>query len=224
MSISGHIYTIKKKIPSDVKLVAVSKFHGVDAIREAYGAGQRIFGESRMQEINRKQALLPVDIEWHFIGHLQTNKVKTIIPYIHTIHSVDSWKLLQEIEKQASANQKQVCCLLEIHIAQEEAKYGFSYDDCRQLLATCKWKEFKYAYIGGLMGMATNTGNNDLIRSEFKNLKQFFQEIKTSHFTDDNRFSEISMGMSDDYMAAIEEGSTMIRVGSSIFGRRECEQ
>lgn len=220
MSISENIYSIKKKLPSGVKLVAVSKFHSEAVVGEAYDAGQRIFGESRMQEINQKHALLPPDIEWHFIGHLQTNKVKAIIPYIHTIHSVDSWKLLQEIDKQAFNIQKQICCLLEIHIAQEDAKYGFTYDDCRDLLSAGEWKNLKCAYIGGMMGMATNTDDNDLIRKEFRSLKLFFDEIKNEYFTGDVRFSEISMGMSDDYMIAMEEGSTIIRVGSSIFGHR----
>lgn len=221
MSISDNIYTVKKRIPSGVKLVAVSKFHGEAAVKEAYDAGQRVFGESRMQEIDQKHSSLPADIEWHFIGHLQTNKVKIIVPYIHTIHSVDSLKLLQEIEKQASNIKKQICCLLEIHIAQEESKYGFSFDNCRQLLDSGQCQKLKFAYIGGIMGMATNTEEKSVIKQEFKNLKLFFDELKSEYFPLDNRFSEISMGMSDDYMIAVEEGSTMIRVGSSIFGHRE---
>lgn len=221
MSISENIYSIKKSIPSGVKLVAVSKFHDEVAIHEAYDAGQRIFGESRMQELSKKQSILPTDLEWHFIGHLQTNKVKAIVPYVHTIHSVDSPKLLLEIEKQASNIQKQVCCLLEIHIAKEDSKYGFSFDTCRQLLDSQQSKELKFAYIGGVMGMATNTEDENIIREEFKHLRCFFNEIKTNYYPFDSRFSEISMGMSDDYMIAVEEGSTMIRVGSSIFGHRE---
>lgn len=221
MSISNNINLIKNRIPSGVKLIAVSKFHAEESVKEAYDAGQRAFGESRMQEIDRKQSLLPADIEWHFIGHLQTNKVKAIIPYIHTIHSVDSWKLLQEIEKQAAGIQKQVCCLLEIHIAQEESKYGFSFDSCRQLLSSAECKGLRHAYIGGVMGMATNTDDENIVRKEFKKLKSFFDELKNEFYPLDNRFAEISMGMSDDYMIAIGEGSTMIRVGSSIFGHRE---
>ncbi|MDR1091188.1 MAG: YggS family pyridoxal phosphate-dependent enzyme [Prevotella sp.] len=221
MSISENIYLIRKRIPSGVKLVAVSKFHGETAVREAYDAGQRVFGESRMQEIDQKRNLLPADIEWHFIGHLQTNKVKAIVPYIHTIHSVDSRKLLLEIEKQASDIRKQVCCLLEIHIAEEDSKYGFSSDSCLQLLNSEQCKELKFAYIGGVMGMATNTEDKNVIREEFRRLKQFFDEIKTEYYPQDDRFSEISMGMSDDYTIAVEEGSTLIRVGSSIFGHRE---
>lgn len=221
MSISDKIHEIKNSLPEKVNLIAVSKFHGVEAIQEAYDSGQRVFGESRMQEISRKKDLLPQDIEWHFIGHLQTNKVKAIIPYIHTIQSLDSWKLLSEIEKYAAIAKKRICCLLEIHIAQEHAKYGFSYDVCRQFLSEGLWKDCRYAYIGGVMGMATNTDDEKLIRKEFQNLKLFFEEMKDEYFRDNEDFKEISMGMSDDYKIAIEEGSTMIRVGSSIFGNRE---
>jgi len=221
MSISDNINTIKESLPTETKLVAISKFHGIEAIKEAYSAGQRIFGESRMQEIDKKHSLLPQDIQWHFVGHLQTNKVKAIIPYINTIQSLDSWKLLSEIEKQAGAIKKRICCFLEVHIAQEEAKYGFSYDECRQFLKESHWKNCKYAYIGGVMGMATNTDDKEQVRKEFKNLKLFFNELKNDYFPDSTDFTEISMGMSDDYKIAVEEGSTMVRVGSSIFGNRE---
>ncbi|MDH6308883.1 pyridoxal phosphate enzyme (YggS family) [Dysgonomonas sp. PFB1-18] len=221
MSITDNIHTINKELPSGVKLVAVSKFHGADAIQEAYDAGQRIFGESRMQEIDQKHSTLPQDIEWHFIGHLQTNKVKYIVPYIHTIHSVDSWKLLSEIEKYASTVKKKVCCLLEVHIAQEESKYGLSIENCKKFLSDNLWKDCKYAYIGGLMGMATYTDDTEQIRKEFRALKKLFDEIKKDHFANDSKFSELSMGMSGDYRIAIEEGSTLIRIGSSIFGERE---
>lgn len=221
MSIADNLKSILKDLPHEVKLVAVSKYHPYEAIQEAFNAGQRIFGESRMQELDKKHTMLPQDIEWHFIGHLQTNKVKTIIPYIHTIHSVDSWKLLSEIEKQASLVQKPVCCLLEIHIAQDDAKYGFSYEDCRQFLADNNWEKCKFAYLGGVMGMATYTDDTNQIRKEFKDLRLFFDELKNSYFANDNRFTEISMGMSGDYRIAIEEGSTIVRIGSSIFGERE---
>lgn len=221
MAISDNIQTIRQNIPDGVKLVAVSKYHGIEAIREAYNEKQRIFGESRMQEISQKHSLLPNDIEWHFIGHLQTNKVKAIIPYTHTIHSVDSWKLLSEIEKQASAIGKRVCCLLEIHIAKEDSKYGFTFDSCRKFLSELSWQECKWAYIGGLMGMASNIENENQIRNEFKSLKTFFDELKDKYFATDKNFCEISMGMSDDYNIAIEEGSTMVRIGSSIFGPHE---
>lgn len=221
MSVSDNIRAIQNSLPDNIKLVAVSKFHGADAILEAYNEGQRMFGESRMQEIDQKHNLLPKDIEWHFIGHLQTNKVKAIVPYVHTIHSVDSWKLMSEIEKHASAIEKRICCLLEVHIAQEDSKFGFSFDSCREFLADMKWKECKFAYIGGLMGMASNVENENEIRKEFKSLKLFFDELKNDYFAESTDFAEISMGMSDDYTLAIEEGSTMIRVGSSIFGVRE---
>lgn len=221
MSITANIQLIKSNIPHGVALVAVSKFHGAEKILEAYNSGQRIFGESRMQELSQKQALLPSDIEWHFIGHLQSNKVKTIIPYVHTIHSVDSLKLLREIEKQASVINKKIDCLLEIHIAQEDGKYGFTMEECLQFFASNEFKQLEYANIVGLMGMATNTENEVIIREEFKKLKSLFDDIKSKYFHIDYRFKEISMGMSDDYMIAIEEGSTMIRVGSSIFGYRE---
>lgn len=221
MSVSENINSIKNALPKGVKLVAVSKFHSVEAIQEAYDTGQRIFGESRMQEINQKHNLVPDDIQWHFIGHLQTNKVKAIIPYIDTIQSVDSWKLLSEIEKCAASIGKRVRCLLEIHIAQEDAKYGLSYDECRKFLTEERWRDCKYAFIGGVMGMATYTDNKEQIRKEFKGLKSFFEELKNDYFQDNDDFIDISMGMSDDYKIAIDEGSTMIRVGSSIFGNRE---
>lgn len=221
MSVSDKLNDIKKTLPENVKLVAVSKFHGVDAILEAYNSGQRVFGESRMQEIDQKQDLLPKDIEWHFVGHLQTNKVKKIVPYIHTVQSVDSWRLLSEIEKHAAPIKKKVCCLLEIHIASENSKYGFTYDTCKEFLSDGIWRDCKYAYIGGIMGMATNSDNEELVRKEFKSLKLFFEEIKDKFFTDDPNFKEISMGMSDDYKIATEEGATIVRIGSSIFGQRE---
>ena len=220
MSIKDKLRLIKKDIPDHVKLVAVSKFHTKEAILEAYDADQRIFGESRMQELIKKQKELPADIEWHFIGNLQTNKVKNIIPYVNTIHSVDSWKLLQEIEKQASTIKKRVNCLLEIHIAQEESKFGFSYEECRNFLSENQWQKCIFANITGVMGMASNTDNEIQIRNEFKLLKKFFEEIKNDYFYNDNFFADISMGMSYDYKIAIDEGSTMVRIGSSIFGER----
>lgn len=219
--VSDTIKAIKNDLPSNVSLVAVSKFHPIEAIQEAYNAGQRIFGESRMQEIDKKHSALPENIEWHFIGHLQTNKVKYIVPYIHTVQSLDSWKLMSEIEKQASRLEKRIRCLLEVHIAEEDAKYGFSFDECRHFLEEGLWRDCKYAYLGGVMGMATNTDDEKTIKKEFHSLKTFFEEIKEKHFSDKSDFSEISMGMSDDYKIAIEEGSTMIRIGSTIFGNRE---
>ena len=221
MSIAENLKKIEETIPDHVSLVAVSKFHPHTEVKDLYDAGQRIFGESRMQEISSKHTLLPSDIEWHFIGHLQRNKVKDIIPYIHTIHSVDSERLLDEINIQSTKQQKKVKCLLQLHIAKEDSKYGFNFDECKKLLTSEKWKSYEYAYIGGVMGMATFTNDTDLVRREFKELKLFFNELKETFFVDDDRFKDISMGMSGDYQIAIEEGSTMIRIGTSLFGERE---
>lgn len=221
MDIKKNLDTIKQTIPTDVKLVAVSKFHAAPSVMEAYDAGQRVFGESRVQELNQKQATLPNDIEWHLIGHLQTNKIKSIVPYIHTIQSIDSWKLLTEVNKYAEKTDRVIKCLLEIHIADEEGKYGFSFDSCTELLQTEDWKSLKHIQIAGLMGMATYTDNCEQIRYEFRDLKNFFDKLKASFFATDTEFKELSMGMSNDYTIAIEEGATIVRVGSSIFGERE---
>ena len=221
MSISSNLIEIKKTIPEHVKLVAVSKFHPVDAVREAYAVGQKYFGESRQQEFTLKYKELPSDIEWHFIGHLQTNKIKAILPGVHTIHSIDSWKLLNAIEAEAVKLEREIHCLLEIHIAEEESKYGLSFDNCRSLLESEDWKNLKYVRISGLMGMATYTEDMSAVRKEFQALKQFFDELKNTTFRDYKYFTEISMGMSHDYKIAIEEGSTMVRIGTSIFGERQ---
>ena len=220
VNIADNINVIKKDLPTGVKLIAVSKFNPVTSVKEAYDAGQRIFGESRVQEIESKYSLLASDIEWHFIGHLQTNKVKFITPYIHTIHSVDSWRLLSEIEKQASLSDRQVKCLLEIHIAEEDSKFGFTLSGCREFLEAGEWRKNTHACIGGVMGMATYSEDENKIHKEFKKLRLFFEELKQEYFTNDPFFSEISMGMSHDYKIAVEEGATMVRVGSSIFGER----
>lgn len=221
MTIADRLVAIKKSIPQNVKLVAVSKFHPQEAIKDAYDAGQHIFGESRMQEITSKRLTLPSDIEWHFIGHLQTNKVKSVVPYVHTIQSVDSWKLMSEIEKQAAIIKRPINCLLEIHIAREETKYGFTYENCRKFLMDAQWKKCIFANIIGLMGMATDTDDESIIRQEFRELKSFFDELKCNYFGQNSHFRELSMGMSHDYKIAIEEGSTMVRIGSAIFGNRE---
>lgn len=220
MNIKEIINEIKSELPQSTRLVAVSKFHPAEAISEAYDGGQRIFGESKVQELEEKYKVLPKDIEWHFIGHLQTNKVKYIAPYISMIHAVDSYKLLCEINKQAQKANRVIKCLLEIHIAKEESKYGFSFESCRQMLDTEDWKELENVSVCGVMGMATFTDDDAEIRNEFKSLHDFFTELKNSYFSNDDNFREISMGMSDDYPIAIEEGSTMIRVGSKIFGVR----
>lgn len=221
MSITENITRLKASLPAGVTLVAVSKFHPAEALQEAYDAGQRVFGESRAQELTAKQKVLPGDIEWHFIGPLQSNKVKDIAPFIHTIHSIDSLKLLQEVNKQAAKHDRIVRVLLEIHVAQEEAKHGFSPDECRELLRCLSPETLPNIRICGLMGMATNTDDTAQIQDEFHYIHELFTELKNSVFKDDEYFCELSMGMSHDYPVALREGSTMIRIGTSIFGERE---
>jgi len=221
MSIEQNILKIKASLPQEVTLIAVSKFHPSSAIREAYEAGQRVFGESRAQELKAKQPELPDDIEWHFIGTLQSNKVKDIASYIHTIHSIDSLKLLQEVEKQAAKQNRVIKVLLEIHIAREETKQGLTPAECKELLANICLEEYPHIQIAGLMCMATDTEDTALIRQEFRMLHQLFSELKSTFFSGKSSFKELSMGMSHDYPIAVEEGSTMIRVGTSIFGTRE---
>lgn len=220
MDIQTNLKQVLSELPSGVRLVAVSKFHPAEAIREAYEAGQRIFGESKEQELSEKQKELPPDIEWHFIGHLQTNKVKYIAPYIALIHAVDSYKLLTEINKQAAKCNRIIPCLLEIHIAQEESKYGFTPEACRDMLEKEEWKQLDHVCIAGVMGMATNTDDETQIEQEFHTLKALFDEWKQTFFAGCPDFKEISMGMSHDYPIAVRAGSTMIRVGSKIFGER----
>lgn len=220
MDIQANLKKVLTSLPAQVKLVAVSKFHPNESIEQAYRAGQRIFGESKVQELTGKYETLPKDIEWHFIGHLQTNKVKYIAPYIAMIHAVDSYKLLAEIDKQAAKNGRVIPCLLEIHIAQEESKYGFTFQECREMLEAGEWKNLTHICIAGLMGMATFTEDETEIKREFDSLKRFFNEIKQNYFADRDTFREISMGMSHDYPLAIEAGSTLVRVGSKIFGER----
>lgn len=218
--IAENIREIQKELPQGVRLVAVSKFHPNEAIEEAYHAGQRIFGESKVQEMTAKHESLPQDIEWHFIGHLQTNKVKYIVPYVTLIHSIDSHKLLIEVNKQAAKVNRKIDCLIQLHIALEETKFGFNMSECRELFSSGILKDLKNIRICGLMGMATNTDNTEQIRSEFHLLNKFFQEIKRKWFAEESSFKELSMGMSHDYHEAITEGSTLIRVGSKIFGER----
>ena len=218
--IQEEIHRIQAGLPDHVRLVAVSKFHPIEALQEAYEGGQRIFGESKVQEMTQKYEALPKDIEWHFIGHLQTNKIKYIAPYVALIHGVDSYKLLSEINKQAAKAGRIIPCLLQIHIAQEETKFGFSTDECRTMLEEGNWRQLKNVQIAGVMGMATNTEDEAQIKREFSTLSAFFQEVKETYFREVSSFKEISMGMSDDYPIAIEEGSTLIRIGSRIFGAR----
>ena len=209
-----------KDLPRNVRLVAVSKYHPIEDIQKAYDCGQRIFGESKAQEVTQKYEVLPKDIEWHFIGHLQTNKVKYIAPYVALIHGIDSYKLLCEVNRQGARFGRVIPCLLQIHVAQEETKFGFSLEECRSMLDMGEWKQLTNICICGIMGMASNTDDNVQIKKEFYILHTFFHEIKQNYFAKENTFAELSMGMSDDYKLAIEEGSTLIRVGSKIFGER----
>jgi pyridoxal phosphate enzyme (YggS family) len=220
MDIQANLKEVLDQLPEGVRLVAVSKFHPNEAIEEAYKVGQRIFGESREQELSTKYETLPKDIEWHFIGHLQTNKVKYIAPYIAMIHAVDSYKLLAEIDKQAAKYNRVIPCLLEIHIAQEESKYGFTFDTCRQMLEEGGWKQLKHVCIAGVMGMGTNTDDEKEVEKEFRSLADFFKSLKQDYFSQTDSFKEISMGMSHDYQIAIKCGTTLVRVGSKIFGER----
>lgn len=219
--IAENLHRVLSTLPQGVRLVAVSKFHPVCALQEAYEAGQRVFGESHVQELVEKEALLPKDIEWHFIGHLQTNKVKYLAPFVSLIHAVDSLKLLKEINRQAERCQRIIPCLLQIHIAQEETKFGFTPDELRQMLCEGTWCELKSVQIAGLMCMATNTDDQQQIANEFAQAAQIFQEVKRSYFPDDKAFCELSMGMSGDYLIALQHGTTLVRVGSMIFGERD---
>ena len=220
MSIRREIGSLRRSIPQEVKIVAVSKFHPAAMIQEAYDAGQRLFGESRVQELVTKQQKLPGDIEWHFIGGLQRNKVKQIAPFISLIHSLDSERLMLEIEKQGAACERVIPCLLQVHIAEEETKAGFSPDECLLFLKSGRWRACTHLQIAGVMGMATYTDDSEQVRKEFRLLKSLFDTCKEQFFPDDPSFSEISMGMSGDYPIAIEEGSSLVRIGSLIFGER----
>lgn len=219
--IKGNIKKISDELPVGVKLVAVSKFHPVEALKEAYAAGQRIFGESRAQEIQVKHAEMPADVEWHFIGHLQTNKVRALVPYVSLIHSVDSAKLLNCINDEAGKIGRVVDVLLQLHVAKEVTKFGMTPDECVELVESGAVAELKNVRVRGVMGMATNTDDEDEVRKEFRAIKATFDELKDRCFAGCDYFSEISMGMSDDYHIAIEEGSTLVRIGTSIFGLRE---
>lgn len=220
MSIADNLKQVLTELPTGVRLVAVSKFNPNEAIEEAYRAGQRIFGESKVQEMTAKQESLPNDIEWHFIGHLQTNKIKYMAPYVAMIHGIDSYKLLTEVNKQAQKAGRVIDCLLQLHVAQEETKFGFSPDECRAMLVDGAWKTLENIRICGLMGMASNTDDTKQIDREFETLHNLFEELKVTFFIDAPQFKELSMGMSHDYHLAIAQGSTLVRVGSKIFGER----
>lgn len=218
--VKGNLHSVLQNLPNGVELVAISKFHPNEYIMAAYEEGQRVFGESHEQELAHKHEELPKDIEWHFIGHLQTNKVKYIAPYIKMIEAVDSIKLLREIEKQAAKCERIIDVLLELHIAQEATKYGLTLDACRQLLAEGEWRDMEHVRICGLMMMASFTDDEAQIRSEFNAAHKFFDEVKRDYFADDETFCQRSWGMSHDYRIAVECGSTMVRVGTTIFGPR----
>lgn len=218
--ISDTLQSLKNELPAEVRLVAVSKFHPIEMLREAYDAGQRVFGESRVQELVVKVPQMPSDVEWHFIGHLQRNKVKQIVPFISLIHSIDSIELLREVEKQAALINRKIPCLLELHVAQEEAKFGFTPQALFDMLTTKEWVKMEHIQLCGLMCMATFTEDTTEIRQEFHLAKQTFLEAKERFFTNTPSFKELSMGMTDDYPIAISEGATMVRIGSKIFGPR----
>lgn len=218
--IAGNITLLKKQIPSSVKLIAVSKTKTVKDILEIYNTGHKVFGENRVQEILTKKELLPDDIQWHLIGHLQSNKVKYIIPFISMIQSVDSFKLLSVIDAEAFKYKRKVNCLLQFHIAREETKFGFSPEEVIRMMESEEFSKLQSVIICGVMGMATYTDNEAQVRAEFRFLSECFKDLKRKYFQKEPSFAEISMGMSGDYKIAIEEGSTMVRIGSLIFGQR----
>lgn len=218
-NISENLNSIKATLQEGVALCAVSKYHPEEELQEAYDAGQRIFGESHVQELVRKEAVLPKDIEWHFIGHLQTNKVKYIAPFVSLIHSADSTKLIREINKQGVKCGRRIPVLLQLHIAQEETKFGFTIQECHEFLMGSEWKEMEGVEFRGIMTMATNCDDEEQWRREFHEAKVFFDEMK-AQLPASNNWTTLSMGMSHDYPIAVDEGSTMVRVGTAIFGSR----
>ncbi len=218
--VQENLREVLDSLPASVKLVAISKYHPNEYIEAAYAMGQRIFGESHEQELREKHTTLPQDIEWHFIGHLQTNKVKYIAPYVSMVEAVDSLKLLREIEKQAAKCGRVINVLLELHIAEEATKYGLTLDQCRELLAGGEWRQMPHVRICGLMMMASNVDDEQQIANEFDIAARFFDEVKADYFADDDNFCERSWGMSDDYPIAVAHRSTMVRIGTRIFGPR----
>lgn len=220
MEIGKNIIEIKSKLPEKVRLVAVSKTKPNEDIMAAYAVGHRVFGENKIQDLTRKYEELPKDIEWHFIGHPQSNKVKYIAPFISLIHGVDSLKLLKTINKEAKKSDRVISCLLQFHIAEESSKFGLNEAEAAIILESDEFKTLQHLEIAGVMGMATYTDDENQIKNEFRILKHIFDRLKKRYFAENNSFKEISMGMSGDYFLAIEEGSTMVRIGSTIFGRR----
>jgi pyridoxal phosphate enzyme (YggS family) len=221
MHVANNLNSIKKQLPPHCKLIAVTKTHPVSVIEEAYRSGHKIFGENKVQELVPKYEELPKDIEWHLIGHLQSNKVKYIAPFVSLIHSVDSLKLLVEINKQAQKTNRILACLLQVHIAEEETKFGFSEEEIMNVMASPEFTQLQNVNITGLMGMATLSSDETQVRKEFRTLKSLFDKLKQTALPAQVKMQELSMGMSGDYAIAIEEGSTMIRVGSAIFGHRD---
>lgn len=221
MDIGKNISEIKKTLPAGVKLVAVSKTKPIEVIQDAYQTGHKIFGENKAQELTQKHEVLPKDIEWHFIGHLQSNKTKYIAPFVNMIHGIDSFKILKAVNKEARKNNRVIPCLLQFHIAQESTKFGFSEEEAREMLESEAFAAMKNITIAGVMGMATFTDDEQQVRNEFKSLKSIFEKLKNNYFPNEPQFKEISMGMSDDYSVAVEEGSTIVRIGSIIFGARQ---
>ena len=216
-NIAERINSISDTLPGGVTLIAVSKYHPAEAIMQAYEAGQRDFGESKAQDLVKKHEALPDDIKWHFIGHLQSNKIKYIAPYIYLIHSIDSYKLLQEVNRHGEKHNRKIACLLQIHIAQEDTKFGFTPDECMEMLENEDWRALENVEIRGVMCMASNTEDETQIAEEFAKVQKLFKDIKTRFFAENDSFDILSAGMSDDYPIAIEYGSTHIRVGSMIF-------
>ena len=223
-AIQNHLQNITNELPQGVTLVAVSKYHPASDILEAYHAGQRVFGENLAREMQNKHDILPKDIQWHFIGHLQKNKVKYIAPFVSMIQSVDSIQLLQEIDRQAAKHNRIIPCLLQIHVAQEQTKFGLIFQECLDLLEEGSWRQLTHIRIDGIMGIATHTEDTSLIRKEFQSLNNLFKQVKETYFLNDDNFSYKSWGMSDDYQLALQENSNTIRIGSAIFGNRPSKE
>ena len=223
-AIQNHLQNITNELPQGVTLVAVSKYHPASDILEAYHAGQRVFGENLAREMQNKHDILPKDIQWHFIGHLQKNKVKYIAPFVSMIQSVESIQLLQEIDRQAAKHNRIIPCLLQIHVAQEQTKFGLTFQECLDLLEEGSWRQLTHIRIDGIMGIATHTEDTSLIRKEFQFLNNLFKQVKETYFLNDDNFSYKSWGMSDDYQLALQENSNTIRIGSAIFGNRPSKE
>ncbi|MBQ4632493.1 MAG: YggS family pyridoxal phosphate-dependent enzyme [Prevotella sp.] len=219
-AIAHNLRLVRESLPDSVRLVAVSKFHPEEELMEAYNQGQIVFGESHVQEMTRKHDALPGDIEWHFIGHLQTNKVKYLAPYVSLIHAVDSLKLLREINRQAERNNRVIDVLLQLHIAQEQTKFGFSTHECIEFLKEGEWRDMVNVRIRGLMMMASNVDDEQQIKEEFCLAAEFFESVRQTFFVNDEMFEIKSWGMSDDYLLAVNSGSNMVRIGTTIFGER----